>query len=292
MGKKDNTPALLRFVRWFFPRLERFAPPLAHQYFLRIFFTPLKYKTPEKELTAEKFAQKFTIAAAGKNIQCYEWGEAKHPYVLVVHGWAGRATQFRRFVRPLLNSDLRMVGFDGPAHGNSSGKRTSIDEFEETMKKIFEVKGVPNAVLAHSFGGVAALYSAMRGLKIDKLVNVATPSIGDEVIKTYLKAVNGSWSTGEFFKSYVLRTQGKTFDEYSSLHFVKHLPHRVDLLLVHDENDKEVPIEHAEALMKVYPFAQLIRTRKLGHTRILKDDEVIRRCVTFIRDTASGKYLK
>jgi predicted alpha/beta hydrolase family esterase len=67
---------------------------------------------------------------------------------------------------------------------------------------------------------------------------------------------------------------------------VQHLPKHIDLLLVQDENDKEVPMKHADALLKVYP-ANIIRTRKLGHTRILKDDEVIRRCVTFIGDGAS-----
>jgi pimeloyl-ACP methyl ester carboxylesterase len=287
MGKKDNTPLLLKLVRWFFPRLEKFAPPIAHRYFLKIFFTPLRYKTPEKELIAEKFARKFSITVGDKVIQCYEWGDESMPYVLLVHGWAGRATQFRRFIQPLTNSGLRIVGFDGPAHGNSTGKRTSIDEFEKVLRAIYQAKGEPKAVLAHSFGGVAALYSAMNGLRIRKLVNIASPTIGDEVIKTYLNAVNGTWSTGEFFKAFVKKTTGKSFDEFSSLHFVKHLPAWIDLLLVHDENDKEVAIKHAEELIKVYPDAHLIRTKKLGHTRILKDDEVIRRIVTFVRDNSS-----
>lgn len=287
MARKDHTPFMLKLVRWTFPRVEKLFPPLAHSYFIKIFFTPLRYKTPEKELVAEKFARKFSLEAAGKTIQCYEWGEESAPYILLVHGWAGRATQFRRFIKPLMNSGMRVVGFDGPAHGKSSGKRTSIIEFEETLKKIFAVKGDPKGVLAHSFGGVAALYSAMHGLPVRKLVNIASPTIGDEVIKTYLMAVNGSWSTGEFFKKYVKRTTGKTFDEFSALHFVRHLPANVDLLLVHDENDKEVSIRQAEALLKAYPYAHLIRTKKLGHTRILKDEEVIRRIVTFLRDSSS-----
>jgi pimeloyl-ACP methyl ester carboxylesterase len=285
MGKKDNTPFLLKFVRWFFPKMEKFAPPLAHRYFLKIFFTPLKYQVPEKEIKAQGFAKKFTIEAAGKNIQGYEWGD-KGPYVLLVHGWAGRATQLRRFIKPLLNSGFRVVGFDGPAHGNSTGRRTSIMEFEQTLKNLFEKFGQPQGIIAHSFGGVAVLYAAMHGLPVKKLVNIASPTIGDEVIKTYLSAVNGSWSTGEFFKKYIKKTTGKSFDEFSALHFVQHLPKHIDLLLVQDENDKEVPMKHADALLKVYP-ANIIRTRKLGHTRILKDDEVIRRCVTFIGDGAS-----
>jgi predicted alpha/beta hydrolase family esterase len=282
-AKKDRTPLVLKIVRWVFPRLEKFAPPLARRYFLRIFFTPLSYPVPEKELLAQSFAKKFTLAAAGKTIQGYEWGDAK-PYVLLIHGWAGRATQLRRFIKPLMNAGFRVIGIDGPAHGNSSGKQTDITEFEQTFHALFGRCGEPEAVIAHSFGGVAALYAAMNGAPIRKLINIASPSIGDEVIKTYLKAVNGSPETGKFFKEYILKTKGKPFDEFSSLHFVKHLPHPVDLLIVQDENDKEVEMKHAEALMKVYPNANLIRTKKLGHTRILKDDTVIRRCVTFVRD--------
>lgn len=288
MGQKDKTPFLLKAVRWIFPRLERFAPALARRYFLKVFFTPLHYPVPEKEAKAASFAEKFFITAAGKRIQCYSWGDGAQ-YVLLVHGWAGRATQFRRFVKPLLAEGFRVIGFDGPAHGNSEGKRTSITEFEETMNVIIQKHGVPRAVLAHSFGGVATLFSIMRGLPVVKLINIASPTIGDEVIKTYLRAINGSWETGLYFKSYVLKTQGRPFEEFSALYFVKHLPHHVDLLLVHDENDKEVEIVHAERLISEYSGAHLIRTRKLGHTRILKDDEVIRRCVTFIRDGSSVK---
>lgn len=282
--KKDKTPFLLKFVRWMFPKLEKVAPPLAHRYFLKIFFTPLTYPVPEKEQKALQFASPFRFSAANQTIQGYVWGEPHRPYVLFVHGWAGRATQFRRFVKPLTDAGFRVIGFDGPAHGGSTGKRTDIFEFGKTIEKIYQLHGDPEAIIAHSFGGVATLYAAMRGLPVKKLVNIASPTIGDEVIRTYLKAVNGSWKTGLFFKDYILKTQGKPFEEFSSLHFVQNLPAPVEILLVHDENDKEVDIRQAEALANSYKWANLLRTKKLGHTRILKDDHVIRRCVTFITD--------
>ena len=284
MKKKDKTPPLLKFVRWIFPKLERAAPFLAHRYFIRIFFTPLHYKRPEKESKAERFATPFFFIAAGKKIQGYSWGDAA-PYVLLIHGWAGRATQFRRFIKPLMNAGFRVIGFDGPAHGRSEGKTTNVVEFEACLKALYDKFGTPAAIIAHSFGGTAALFSAMRGLPVRKLINIASPSIGDEVIKTYLRAINGSWKTGEFFKNYFLITYGKPFDEFSPLHFVKHLPAPVDLLLVHDEDDKEVQLKHAEALCNVYPNAMLIRTKGLGHTRILKDDAVIKKIITFVRSS-------
>ena len=278
--KKDKTPPLLKIVRWFFPKVEKVAPSLAHRYFIKIFFTPLRYPIPDKEKVVAQRADQFTIEVLEKKIQCYSWGTG--PAVLLVHGWAGRATQFRKFIDALTASGYRAVGFDGPAHGRSEGKQTSIVEFEAVLKKIYETVGEPQAIVAHSFGGGAVLFAAMNGLPVRKLINIASPTIGDEIINTYLKAINGSPATGVFFKSYIMNRYGKSFDEFTSLHFIRNLKQEINLLLVHDENDKEVILRHAQELKKVYPDARLLVTQGLGHTRILKDDEVIRNCVTFI----------
>ena len=278
-------PMLLRATQWAFPRLERWAPFLAHRIFRLVFYVPLKYRVPEKEKEYEQSAQQFSIQVDGKKIQGYSWGNAAHPYVLLVHGWAGRATQFRKFVHPLMDAGFRVVGFDGPAHGKSEGTKASILEFEKVLQSIFQQVGEPAAVITHSFGGAASLYAAMHGLPIRKLINIASPSIADEILKTYLRAINGSWKSAEKFKEFVIKRTGKTFEEFTSLYAVQHLPNTIDLLMVQDEDDEEVPMVNAEELMKVYPTAKLLKTSGLGHSRILKDDQVITRCVEFIKNS-------
>lgn len=280
--KKDKTPPLLKLVRWIFPKLEVVAPYLAHQYFIKIFFTPLKYSIPEKEKEMLAKADFFKISAAGLNIRCYSWGRG--PVILLLHGWAGRPTQFRKFIEALVAAGYRVVGFDGPAHGKSDGKKTNIMEFEETLKNLYQKVGTPEAIIAHSFGGAAVLFAAMRGLEVKKLINIASPTIGDEIINTYLRAINGSASTGAFFKKWIVQKFGKPFDEFTSLYFIQRLKQEIDLLLVHDEDDKEVFLEHALELKKHYPKARLLITKGLGHTRILKDEQVIAHCVTFIQN--------
>jgi pimeloyl-ACP methyl ester carboxylesterase len=287
MKKKDRTPAILKLTRWAYPRIEKIAPGIAHRYFVRLFFRPVRYPLPEKEKKAESFAQPFSFEAANKRIQAYAWGPATSPYVLVVHGWSGRATQFRRFVKPLLAKGYSVIGFDGPAHGHSQGSQTHIVEFEDTLKKIVALKGIPEAVIAHSFGGGAVLMAAMNGLPVKKLINISSPTIGDEIIATYLRAIQGSPATGTYFKDFVLRTYGRPFDQFTALHFIRHLPAPLPLMLVHDASDREVSLAHAEALVRVYPAAKLFRTEGLGHTRILKDNEVIRACETFITTQSS-----
>jgi len=282
LKKKDKTPLMLKLIRWLFPKLEVVLPWAAHRYFVHIFFSPVRYPVPEKEQKALTFASEFTVSAAGQRIQGYMWGDGER-YVLLVHGWAGRATQFRRFVKPLLAAGYRVVGFDGPAHGRSSGKRTDIREFHEVLIQVYQKFGKPAGIIAHSFGGSAVLYAATQGLPVDRLINISSPTSGDEIIKTYLRTINGSPVTGEYFKKYVQQKLGKPFDNFTSLYFIKHLPAPVQLLLVHDADDRDVGINQAEMLRQVFPSAVLFRTEGLGHTRILKDDAVIERCVTFIR---------
>jgi pimeloyl-ACP methyl ester carboxylesterase len=281
--RNQNTPLLLKATRWAFPKLERWAPFLAQGIFRLVFYVPLRYSVPEKEKEVEKSAGMFKLDVEGKMIQCYSWGDKALPYVLLIHGWAGRATQFRKFIKPLNHAGLRVVGFDGPAHGKSDGRQTTILEFEMALRKIFGELGDPTAIITHSFGGAVALYSAMNGLPVRKLINIASPSIADEILKTYLRAINGSWPSAEKFKKFVVRKTGKSFEEFTSLHAVERLPHPVDLLMIQDSDDQDVYLIHAEALKKAYPSATLIKTSGLGHTRILKDDQVIAWCVDFIR---------
>ncbi len=285
--KKDKTPLLLKLIRWGYPKVEAVFPPLAYRFFTMLFFTPLKYKPTEKEKKSETFAKKFSVHVVGKNTQCYQWGESSKS-VVVVHGWAGRATQFRRFVKPFIKAGYQVIGFDGPAHGQSEGKRTSIVEFEETLKEIYKIIGVPEAIVAHSFGGGAVLFAAKNGLPVRKIINIASPTIGDEIINTYLKAIGGSEKTKFFFKKFIQQKYGKPFEEFTATHIIKQITRPVDILLVHDEDDKEVSMEHPLEIIRQYPSARLLKTKGLGHTRILKDNHVIQEIVTFVQEPASG----
>jgi pimeloyl-ACP methyl ester carboxylesterase len=286
LKKKKHVPPLpLRIIPKLFPVLERLAPGIALRFFIYLFFTPFKYKAPEKEIAAANTAEKFSVNVNGKKIQCYSWG--KGPVVLLVHGFAGRGTQLRKFIEPLNRAGFRAVAVDGPGHGASEGKKTGLEEFKQAFFAIAEKTGTVSAIIAHSFGGAASLYAISLGLPVKILVNIASPTIGDEVIKNYLRVLNASQKMGEGFKEYILKRTGKTFDEFTALAFIKKVPENFNLLLVHDEDDREVSIRHPKALLDQFPKAVFYQTSGLGHNRILKDDEVIKHIVTFILQHSS-----
>jgi predicted alpha/beta hydrolase family esterase len=150
------------------------------------------------------------------------------------------------------------------------------------MKKIAAQVGIPEAVIAHSFGGGASLFAAVEGFPMKKLITIASPTIGDEIIHTYMTTLGATESTRKAFKEAVIKRYGKPFEEYTALRLIHQLPHPINLMMVSDTDDREVPVNHAHAMKKEYPAVQLHITSGLGHNRILKDNGVINYILQYI----------
>ena len=269
----------MSLIHGLFPVVERVMPPLAYRWAFKLFFKPMKFPTPQRELSVAQSAVKFRLNVGELDIQCYSWGQG--PVVLFVHGWSGRGTQFFKFVQPFVNKGFKVVAFDGPAHGASSGKNTDIIQFERVLKSFEAYYGDICAVVTHSFGGAAAIFAVSQGLKVQNLVNIGSPTNGDKIIAEFLKKINGSARVASYFDKLVRKKYGRPFNSFSSELLAGDLP-PLNLLLIHDKDDKEVGIDQARKLKMLVPGAELMETSLLGHTRILRDGQVIERGLSFV----------
>src|SRR5262249_38973727 len=57
---------------------------------------------------------------------------------------------------------------------------------------------------------------------------------------------------------------------------------RIPALVVHDRRDKRVPLRDGIAICRSWPEARLLVTSGLGHHRILRSPEVVRRAVRYL----------
>ncbi len=281
MKKKSiKTPLPLRIISWTFPKVELFAPWLAKRWFGNIFFSTAKYRLPYGEVEVADQANKYKIDFEGKAIQVYEWGEGKP--VLMVHGWMGRGTQFRKFISSYNEAGYKVVSFDATGHGQSEGKTSHILEFAKIIELLNEKYKGFEMVVGHSLGGVSAMHSIINGVETDKLVMISSPTIGSEIIKEFRKKIGASERMVPYFESFIKQKYGKTFKEFSAEYVIDHLK-PMELLLIYDENDEEVSSKHPEVILKKYPTAQYMKTQGLGHTRILKDEIVIKRTLDYLK---------
>lgn len=263
---------------WLFPKLEKFFPWLAERLFIQIFFTPAKYPYPDKELPYLEKAEKRNLSFKGRKVMSYKWGEG--PSILCIHGWMGRATQFRKFVDVFTKEGYSVISFDAPAHGKSEGVKSHLMYFVE-VAELLEKENRLAGIIGHSLGGVAGLHVAHRGGRVPKVIMIGSPTIADKIIEAFLKRLKASWKLGNYFKNYIKKTYGQPFDEYSAEHIIKEIK-ELPILLIYDKDDLEVPLFHGETIKELYPKAKMMVTEGLGHTRILRDDEVVRKTFEFI----------
>lgn len=282
--KKNNAqsignPLPLRILRNVYPVLEKIIPKIAFSIAFRLFFTPMRYATPDRELPIQEKAKKFTTKINGKRTQFYSWGDEHNPLAIIVHGWMGRSSQFFKLVEAFLARNYHVVGFDGPAHGASAGRSTNILEFAEAIDFISKKYGPIHCAMGHSFGGITILNAIERGTSIDNVIMIATPTIAGDIIKQFEEKINASPATGERFIKEVSKRYGISFEYMSASEIIKRIKPK-HLMLVHDENDRDVPIAHARLIKDLFPEAQTIFTKGLGHTRILRNDAVINQIIT------------
>ncbi len=166
--------------------LQFFSSYLATKFALKLFKTPLKFKTPEREEMMRESAKKqmITVPSIDKDIMVYEYGYSKQK-ILLIHGWAGRGTQLYQIADKILENRMMAISFDAPAHGLSKGKTTNLPEYIATINHINEVYGPFEAVIGHSFGGITAMATLAENLFVNKLVVIGIDYSINDVIDNF-----------------------------------------------------------------------------------------------------------
>lgn len=261
--------------------LQKISKRLTTKFAVYLFTTPMKFKTPKRENQMAKSAQnqRVFVSEIQKEIHVYSYGYSKKK-ILLVHGWAGRGTQLYKIADKLLENGYMTISFDAPAHGKSDGKNTSMIEFIHSIQRLDEEYGPFEAAIGHSLGGMALLNAVRRGLKLKRLVTIGSGDIISEILKDFLNRV-------ELQQLYTTRIKQKfrqklhdDMDNFSGSVAARDV--KIPTYVVHDTGDKEVPVSSAYNIRQNLQQGSLLITNKLGHNRILKDQNVVNRVVSFI----------
>ncbi|MFF5970917.1 alpha/beta fold hydrolase [Streptomyces sp. NPDC012769] len=263
----------------------RVAPAPAGRAVFHLFVRPAgraRVKPAEERLMAA--ARVDRIRVRGKEAVVYAWGDGRRP-VLLVHGWSSRASHLAAFVEALLGRGYSPVAFDAPGHGDAPGRATNIIEYRAIIRELHARHGDFDAVLAHSFGVLAALFALRDGVRAGRFVGIS--GVGSFTLLT-------DWFQGAFgLTGHAMRAMRRHVER----RLVPDEPEiwrRLDadwrpgdlgapVLLIHDEADEMVPLAHAHFLARAHgERARLVVTRGLGHRRILKDPQVVARAVEFM----------
>jgi pimeloyl-ACP methyl ester carboxylesterase len=271
-------PPVLRLVSGSLRLLDRVAPRLATRIVTDLFLTPRGVPLPESEAGWRATATRERRKLAGLPVTTWSWGSGPET-ILLVHGWEGRGTQLGALAEALAAEGYRVVAPDFPAHGDSPGRRTNLIEFADIVAELIRELH-PSAIVAHSFGA-AATNVALRDTPFEgRLLYLAPPEDFAFFTESFGRILGLPATLAERIGPEIERR----FDiVWSDLRGAALAPKMTaPLLVIHDEDDVDVPVRYGRALAAAWPKAELMITRGLGHRRVLRDPQVIAASLRFL----------
>ncbi|HYV50036.1 MAG TPA: alpha/beta fold hydrolase [Myxococcaceae bacterium] len=261
---------------------ERLGHPASTWLCERLWLTPMprhpKLRPREEALARE--AVHLQVPVEGGHVAAWRWGQGERA-VLLLHGWGGYAMQLSAFVRPLVARGLTVAAFDFPSHGASDGKRTDLPAMARAMAAVAKALPPLEAIVAHSFGGVAAVLAVSRGAPdVKRLAILAGPAHFHTAEERFKQMTGLSSRTFDRMRRNIERRTGEQWERLQPMALVHALGKPG--LVVQSDDDAELPITHAETLARLWPEARLDRRQGLGHFRLLRDPSVVEDVVAFV----------
>jgi alpha-beta hydrolase superfamily lysophospholipase len=278
------TPLLRARMRWVFRIVSALSTTLAVRLAMRLFLTPVKRAIEPEETLFLATGKSQRLSLATGTLQVYDWPGATpdSPAVLIVHGWISYAARLAYLIRTLHSRGLRVVAFDAPAHGRSSGHQADMHAFRGAIQTVIANCGPVQGVIAHSFGAFATASwlaedqpAAVRAAVLIGMMHdlgYITDSFSQ------VAALRPEVQAG--FREQIRQRYGLYPEEVTTGALVRriHLP----VLLVHGGSDDVVPTEHAEAVSKDLRDGQLLIAPDLGHGAPLRDPATVKQIVDFL----------
>lgn len=261
--------------------LDKISPHFSVLFAAKLFTTPIKHPIPKREFAMDKNSLQTSlhVKTINKEIVIYQLGDSPRK-VLLVHGWSGRGTQLFKIAESLVKNGYSVVSFDAPAHGKSAGKSSIMVEFIESIHEINQTFGPFEAAIGHSLGGMALFNAVKDGFKINHLVTIGSGNIVNDIIDDFASKIKLKKSTAILLNNHFERKYNKTMNSYSAYLSASEIT--IPVLVIHDEDDHDVPVSAAIHIHKHLKNGSLMITKKLGHRKILGDERVIEKTIEFI----------
>lgn len=264
--------------RMVFRSLWRIAPTRATDRAMQVFLTPPHGSFSDAEFAALDEARMLPVPSPTGRMTAWQWGRRKDPIVVMVHGWGGRSTQLRAFIKPVVQRGFSVVAFDAPGHGMSGRGESSLPHFLHGLTTVLDFLGAVHAVVGYSAGGVAAAMALAKRPSVACGVLIAPPaSLAD-----FSRQVATVMGWPEALRAAMQRRVESRFGYRWTEFEAESSSGRQPLLVIHDTDDREVPLSEGRRHVCSWPRAQLLATNGMGHRRILNSPATILATADFI----------
>lgn len=252
-------------------------------YASKLFTTPIKHKIPKREIDMDKKSnqQMIIVSSINRKINIYEYGKSSKK-VLLVHGWSGRGTQLCKIADEMIKIGYSTVSFDAPAHGKSPGHSTIMVDFIASVIEIDKQFGPFEIIIGHSLGGMTVMNAIKEGIQVKKAVIIGSGDIVQDITDDFISKLKMKPEMSKLLCEYFEKKYGRKMEDYDAYKAAEKI--LFPTLVIHDENDPEVPVKAGIHIHQCLKNGELILTKKLGHRKILADNQVIEKITNFIKN--------
>ena len=265
-------------LRTAFRTVGSVAPKVAARWAETIFCRPPRNNPRPAEEAFLATGTRLQVPSDGHQLAVWTWGEG--PVVILAHGWGARAGRFSEMATALLSRGFRVVLFDAPAHGASEGQQASLPQFARALRDVASAFDPAYGLVGHSLGGAAVSLAMRDGLKPARAVLLAPPSDVYLFSQAFAEHLRIPHRARTLMRQNLESRLRISWDQLHIPTLARGMS--APVLIIHDQNDREVPYAQGSAIAEAWPGAELFTTSGLGHRAILRDREVIRRTVEFL----------
>jgi len=262
---------------------HRWSPALATRLALQLFFTPLpgKQQARARAVPAPWTATRHPFE--GGEVTTWQRPDAApgRPRILLVHGWAGDAQQWRPLGDRLAAAGFDPVLLDLPAHGRSDGARSTLPQWVRALFAVSARLGPWQGIAAHSLGALAAAHAVARGLPAKRLALVATSPPPRQFLRWFAGVLGPGEALAARMQDAIERREGVPMEQFEPGWLGSRLTQPT--LVVHDRDDRTAPLGGAEGLAGAIAGARLVTSSGLGHRRVLAEASVLEEIVGHLR---------
>jgi pimeloyl-ACP methyl ester carboxylesterase len=280
-GLPGVTRKLRARLRLLFRVLGALSPALAARLAATLLHTPLARRPDALEDAFLATARSHRIAAAGNRVHAYEWAGAG-PTVLIVHGWISHSARFAPLIESLRAQGFRVIAFDAPAHGRSSGRRADLNAFRAALEGTAARLGPVHAVVAHSFGALSTASwlgsTPLPSVRCAVLIGLMRDL--DYLFESFVSMLALSPGVTARLRALLVRRYGAEPGRFAAPALAARI--RVPVLLMHGEQDEFVPSAHADEIAEQLVDGRVVIVPGHRHSQPLRDAECIAMMTEFV----------
>lgn len=240
----------------------------------------------------ESHSRMEVLESAGHKVKVYrvESPSQVRMRVLMMHGWGSRATALLGIGKQFIRAGAEVVFYDGPGSGLTESPISLLPHSWQVMEDLERTAGPFDVVVGHSFAGITAAHILAEGKlpACKALVTIGSPNSLEDLTELVLRDRNIPVRSLDHFNERSRELAGKPMSEIGIVAALSEMgAGKLQYLCLHDYEDKEVPVAHADEIERALSWAKVERTSGLGHNRMLNDGDLQER----VRRFAEGAIL-